>query len=371
MSVAPKSPSKDWLSSYLEPSLVASEVYKIDTPKVGVKLDQNESPFDWPQSLKEKIVKKLVEQPWNRYPIAYSTELENLVADYVGLEHGSILMSPGSNHLVALTLSLFSRNKEAKVVVARPSFALYESHCRYDGIDYQAWPLNDDLQYDIDLMPELPKGSLVTFASPNNPVGNVLPKTQLKELLVRYPEVLFIADEAYFEFASEPYTSLLEDHSNLMLIRTFSKTLGAASLRLGYLVAAKEYIAQVRKMMLPYLVNRFTLVAAIEVLKDKDVLSQFLRTVEQTIEQRQYLKKNLDEFGCKQSFKVVPSQANFLLLRYDSDEEKEKAYRYLISKGILLRDVSKGPGLSGCLRLTVGTEEENSAVIKAFCDLKG
>jgi histidinol-phosphate aminotransferase len=366
MTIHPKNPPLPWLNQYLEPNLVTSAPYKIDAHLVPCKLDQNESPYDWPADLKQKIVSQLLEQPWNRYPAPYPKELEALVADYVGVDPEAILLGPGSNYLIALLLSMFSRQKQGKIVVARPSFALYESHCRYEGIVYEPWLLNKDLQFDVNHLPELVPGSMVIFASPNNPVGNVLSRETFNRLLESYPECLFVADEAYFEFADEPYTPLLQNHSNLILVRTFSKTMGAAGIRLGYLVAAEAYLAQLRKMTLPYLINRFTIVAITEVLKDKAAVANFLATVTETIAERENLRQFLHTLESKLNFQVIPSQANFLLLRFASSTAMGVVYHQLIESGILLRDVSKGPGLEGCMRLTIGNKEENRKVMDAF-----
>lgn len=370
MSLQPKHPESSWLNSFLEPNLIKASAYHIDTPPhVEVKLDQNESPFDWPRKLKKRVVEKLLEEEWNRYPKAYSDELEKLVCDYAGVTHGSVLLAPGSNHLISLILSMFSKQRKGKLVVARPSFALYEGHCIYDGIPYEAWELNKDLQYDVEMMPKLTDGSMVIFASPNNPVGNVLPKLELEKLLEKHPKVLFIADEAYFEFAEEPYTSLLKNYSNLMIVRTFSKTMGAAGVRLGYLLASESYIQHLRKMMLPYLLNKFTLVAAREVLADKEAQKGFKDNVEKIKRERNQLFSELKQIGQEKGFEAINSQANFILLRWPTSEAALEAYNALVSMGVLIRNVSKGPGLAGCLRLTLGTVEENRKVFNSFEEL--
>lgn len=366
MPIHPKSPDSKWLNSYLLHSLTQSPVYKIDTPKVDLKLDQNESPFDWPADLKKSICDELLNTPWNKYPQAYPKDLEQLVAGYAGVSSDSVLLSPGSNHLNALTLSIFGRNNPGKVVIARPSFALYEGHCKYDGINYETWDLDENLEYSMEKLPELPAGSLVVFASPNNPVGNVLAKEDLITLLKENPETLFISDEAYFEFSKDPSTDLLKEYSNLMIIRTFSKTMGAAGVRLGYMIAAPEYINQVRKLMLPFLINQFSYIAAKQVLSNKSTLDGFQETVDMIIRERDMMHEKLSVIGKTKGFTSKESGANFLLLRWDNDEACQTAYKHLVESGILTRNVSKGPGLAGCLRLTMGTPEQNSRVLETF-----
>ena len=369
MSISPKAPPREWLNSFLEPTLTETDVYKIATPPVDLKLDQNESPFDWPSPLKQKICLKLAEVSWNRYPQAYPKDLEQLVANYAGVSADSVLLSPGSNHLNALTLSLFGKKLGGEVVIAQPSFALYESHCKYDGIKYKTWNLDENFQYSLETLPKLKPGSLVIFATPNNPVGNILPKTTLRKLLSENPQTLFISDEAYYEFSRETSTDLLEEFSNLMIIRTFSKTMGAAGIRLGYLIAAPDYINEIRKMMLPFLINQFSYIAAREVLSDQETLDSFLNTVDMIISERDYCFKALQTLGQNKGFAPIESGANFILIRWHDQNLCEQAYQKLISHGILTRNVSKGPRLAGCLRLSIGTPDQNKRVLECFREL--
>jgi histidinol-phosphate aminotransferase len=377
--VTPAAPAAGWLSSYLTPSILDAPGYKIDTPAVRIKLDQNESPWDWPAPIKQKIAEKLVSRPWNRYPPAFADDLADKVAQYAGAAPGTVLLGPGSNYLVSLVLSVFSKSFQrrgavqadaAKLVIARPSFPLYESHCRYEGIPYEPWLLNADLEYDAALLPKLVPGSMVVFASPNNPVGNALPKAELTRLLAAHPEVLFVADEAYCEYTTERYTDLLAKHANLMLIRTFSKTLGCAGVRVGYVLAHPQYLAPLRKLRLPYLLNQFAL-AATEVILEDRATQDYLKQVQTTaVTERQRVYTALAAGAARGKYHVKPSTANFLLVRWESDAAATSAYQQLITAGILVRNVMAGPGLSGCLRVTMGTEQENDALVRAFGDLR-
>ena len=361
--IVPREASNEWLAQFLVPSLISANPYKIDTTTTPVKLDQNENPWDWPARLKEKITSELANRPWNRYPSAYSDDLADLIGSQEGLPSGCVLLAPGSNYLVALVMSTFSRLGKGKVVVARPSFALYESHAAYDGIPVTPWLLNADMQYDVKALPELTRGSMVVFASPNNPVGNTLPYTDLEKLLAANPDTLFVADEAYLEYSREPYTPLLRNHSNLLLIRTFSKTLGAAGVRIGYVMGAQSSIAQLRKLRLPYMLNQFSLVAARMVIEDAEARQHFKEVVRTGIAERDRVYSALKEISTARGFRVFPSEANFLLLKWPDQESSQRAYRTILAAGILVRDVSRAPGLSGCLRASIGTPAQNDAFL--------
>jgi histidinol-phosphate aminotransferase len=366
MGIKIKSPDQDWVHSFLCESLIEAKAYAIDTPDVTIKLDQNESPWDWPEDLKQRVLEKLNASEWNRYPSAFAPRLCELVGEYLEVPAKNILLAPGSNYLCALVLSVFSKRIQGDIVIAQPSFPLYESHCRYEGIDYKVWPLNDDLEYDLKLLPELKPNSLVIFASPNNPVGNVLPYRDLESLLQKHPSTLFIADEAYYEFSSEPYTPLLEAHANLILMRTFSKTMGSAGLRLGYLLASETYLEQIIKLRLPFLLNHFSIVAAETILEDPKGRQVLKVRVQQSIEARDGMFERVQGLSERLGFKVRKSYANFLLLRFESGERCQKAYDHLIKDKILVRNVSKGPGLAGCLRATIGTDKENQALLDSL-----
>jgi len=363
--ITPKDPPGANLGSYLPETLLETRRFHVDTPQVAVKLDQNESPWDWSTELKARVLKKLEKTAWNRYPTAYAEDLAAQVAAYAGVPANAVLLAPGSNYLVALVLSTFTRRIKGKVVIAQPSFLLFELHCRNEGIPYELWPLDDDLEFDLGRMPELPPGSMVIFASPNNPVGNWLARQDLDGLLTQHPDVLFVADEAYFEFSAEPYTELLARHSNLLILRTLSKALGAAGVRLGYCLGSPLYIAELSKVRLPFLLNLFTLTAAEEVLTDPRLIDYFLARVDELIAERRRVYAALKGLSKAAGFTVKDSAANFLLLRWPTAEASQVAYRSLIDHGVLIRNVSAGPRLAGCLRASIGTKKDNDLLLTA------
>ncbi|MFW7377573.1 MAG: pyridoxal phosphate-dependent aminotransferase [Oligoflexus sp.] len=364
--IVPAEPAKEWLESYFNPTLLAAKAYHIDTPKVPIKLDQNESPWDWPLEYKDRILSRVKAKEWNRYPEPYGDELHELLGQYAGISADCILTGPGSNMLIGLIIDALGRNLPGKVVIARPSFALFESHCRYSGIGYETWDLDDRFDFRLEKMPDLPQGSLVVFASPNNPTGSFLPKNDLQALLERYPDSYFLADEAYYEFNDEPYIELLEKHANLMILRTLSKTMGAAGVRLGYAIGAKSLIQELRKMRLPYLLNHFGMEAAKVILSEPEMKAFVQRNVENVRLERDRLYTELQVLGERESFWVKASKANFLLVKFGSQGLCQIAYQRLIERGVLVRNISAGPGLSACLRISVGAPAENQALLEAI-----
>jgi histidinol-phosphate aminotransferase len=257
-------------------------------------------------------------------------------------------------------LSCLTR-KPRQVVIAQPSFPLYEMHCRYENIPYEIWPLDKDFNYSLDLLPKLNDPSLLIFASPNNPCGNALKKTDLVTILSKNPQTLVLADEAYFEYndPEEEYLDLLSRFDNLIILRTFSKTLAAAGIRIGYMVGAKAYIEQFHKLRLPFLINSFTIEAAKIFLEEKVCRDFVEKLVHHVVSEREKMSLALSQMRID----FVPSKANFFMLRFDSNEKAELVNQRLLKEGILARTIYKGPRLKGCLRLSIGTTEENELVL--------
>ena len=367
--LTPQTPDQSWLNSYLGDSLREAKGFAIHTPEVSIKLDQNENPTDWPPAIKQKVMEELAQTSWNRYPSAYSDDLNALVATYAGVPSECCLLGTGSNYLLTVLINTFCRHREGDLMIARPSFALYESHCRYEGIPYTPSTLTDDLEYDLQQLSDLRPGSIVLFSSPNNPPGNGLKYDELKQLLTDHPKSLFFADEAYFEYVERPFTPLLAEHSNLLIIRTFSKTMSLAGLRAGYILAHESYIKELKKLRLPFMMNHFAIAALRVVLTDEGCKAHLAETVATAKRERERVYRELHGMSSAKGFSIKPSEANFLLARWPSNEAKLAAYEGLINAGILVRDVSAGPGLAGSLRITIGTPEENSALLRAMSEI--
>ena len=360
----PLSGNESWFRNFLPPQVRDNPGYSIATPEgITTKVDQNEMPFDWPSDVKKRICERVMNRwSWNRYPADYPRDLEARLAEQVGVDPECVLTSPGSNHLIAMAMDAFCAHCKGEVWIARPSFPLYEEHARFYAIPYQAWSLTSDFRYDTERLNELPDHSVVLFASPNNPTGCSLTRATLDRVLTTHQSSLFIADEAYFEFSEEPYTKLLERHGNLLIIRTFSKTLAAASLRLGYAVGSSYGIGQLRKLMLPYLINPFTNEAATAAICDDEMRSFLRNSVELIKKERNDQFHALSEIGTKLNFRVHNSDGNFLMLQWNDASKLAMFTKKLVESGCLARDISRGPGLAGCIRISIGSPGENEIV---------
>ena len=146
-----KNPDREWFDRFFSKQILRATAYGIETTRLGIKLDQNESPFDWPESLKKRVAELFLRCQWNRYTEPYPITLQRLVANFAQVNIESLLLCPGSNYHISLLLSLFSRSLRGKMIIARPSFPLYEAHCRYESTPYQTWDLDENFEYNLDL----------------------------------------------------------------------------------------------------------------------------------------------------------------------------------------------------------------------------
>ena len=197
------------------------------------------------------------------------------------------------------------------------------------------------------------------FASPNNPTGNILAKSDLRQLLQKNPDSYFVSDEAYHEFTTESTTDLLAEFPNLIVLRTFSKSMSSAGLRLGYVVAAPMFLHECKKIMTPYLITPLTREAVKMALSNTELFTYLQNSRAKVVQERARMYDFFSqEFASM--LQVWPSHANFLLIRWREDHSQAlHYYQELIKKGILVRNTTRGPGLSGCLRITLGSPEDN------------
>lgn len=320
-----------------------------------VKLNQNESPFDLPADLKREIVEGFMEIPFNRYPSEQPDELARAFAEYVGWMPDGVLVGNGSNEL-SYTLGLTMIERGTPVVLPRPMFALYTTVVRlYEG-DLIEIPPRSDLSFDADaiLRAVLDRDpALTVLATPNNPTGLAMTFDEV-ETIVEAADGFVVVDEAYVEFTDEPSAlELLRRHPNVILLRTLSKAWGLAGLRLGFLLARPEVVAEIMKARLPFMVDRLAQSTALALLRRPELLT----------ERAQLLKASRIELAASlesmDGVDVLPSQSNFVLFR--TKVEPSEMMNRLAEAGVLVRNMGGYPELKGLLRVNAGTEAENNA----------
>jgi histidinol-phosphate aminotransferase len=345
-------------SGVIKPEVRGLAAYTLKHFDADVKLDQNENPFELPMDLKQQVVDRVLRRPWGRYPEFIPAAATKALSKFAGWPEEGILVGNGSNELIQASLSV-TLGPGRRLAVPQPTFTLYKLMAATLQADVETVLLNSDhLTFDVDKVIAASRNAdVVVVCSPNNPTGCLFEQNALTELL-RNAKGLVIIDEAYHEFSLQTAVPLLANHRNLIVLRTFSKAMAMAGLRFGYLMAHPEITREVYKSKLPYNVNIFTLAAAEIVIENRDVLH---RGIETLIRERERVFSELQK---RNGVRVFPSTANFLLMR--TERPARDLFDRLYGHGVLIRDVSAYPLLERCVRISIGTPEENNKFLTAL-----
>ncbi len=331
----------------VKPAVRALSAYTLAAYRAPVKLNQNENPWELPERVRRAIVERALAQPWSRYPDFDPRELLEALGRHAGWPAAGILAGNGSNELIEALL-LVTVGPGVRVSIPEPTFTLYALLTGILGGDLRRVPLAADLEYDFDALLAAAADSAVTVVcSPNNPTGGVVTLAQVERLCASTAGLVVI-DEAYHEFAGVTVVPLLHRHPNLVVLRTFSKAMALAGLRLGYLMASPALVKEIDKARLPYNINVFSQTAALVLLEDDRAVKE---TVARLVEGRTWLAR---ELAALPGVKVYPSQANFLLIEL-TDKAPADVFQAVYAEGVLIRNVSSYPRLGRCLRVSVGT----------------
>ena len=335
--------------------------YLVDTPPgTQVKLNQNESPFDLPPELKERLLDRIRKIPFNRYPSDQPARLAKAIAAHMDWDPAGVLVGNGSNDL-AHTIGLSLIERPAPVVLPRPMFALYESVVRkFDG-KLESVPPADDLRFDAEALCDAIRRhdpALTVVATPNNPTGLAMPFDELREVAAA-ANGFIIVDEAYGEFNDEPSArTLLDEHPNVLVMRTFSKAWGLAGLRLGFLMGAPSVIQELLKARLPFMVDAIAEETACLLLDHPDIIDDRVAEMKASCT---VLTSQLQDLP---DVEVVPSKANFVLFK--APLEPAVLIDRLAENGVLIRNMSGYRELAGYCRVNAGLPEENKAFLDAL-----
>lgn len=339
------------------PGLEALKSYVVEEADRAIKLDANERPVNLPLSVRQRLVERMAELDFNRYPDIAQQGFRQTLAAGLGVDTANVAVGNGSSQLLQALCYVFG-GPGRKVVFPDPSFAMYSIYAKL--ADSQPVPVQ--LEADFLLPPEKvlaaaarEQADLILLCTPNNPTGTVM-TPEAVEYVVAGAKCPVAVDEAYFEFHGQTAAGLLPRYPNLVIVRTFSKAYGLASARVGYAVAGREIIALLSKALMPYNINMLSLTAAATVFELRE---EFTASIAETVAQRERLTAMLQEL---EGIKVYPSRANFLLFKTPKASELAT---HLAVVGIGVRDFSNAPSLQHCLRVTVGTPAENDAFLAA------
>ncbi len=353
----------------LRPELRALKAYVPHPGEYRVRLDANEAPNLLPAAARARLAEQASRIAWERYPDASSAALREALAEYSGVQPNEVLCGVGSDELIALLLTAFSRaqpgNDAPVVLTTTPTFVMYAMSARIRGQRVLEVPL--DANWDLSVPSVLAatrvaEPTLVFIASPNNPTGNKTSLARLREIIEAMPRSLVIVDEAYIDYSDENQLELFRRYENVAVLRTLSK-IGFAALRVGWLIARAELIHELDKARLPY--NMPALSQSLATFAVRELREDVKSMIARVVAERERLSASLSRLP---SVTVTPSQANFLWL--NSARPAAELFEGLKQRGILVRSFhERGGRLANQLRVTLGTPEENQDFLAAFSEL--
>lgn len=313
--------------------------------KADVFLDANENPHS---------------APYNRYPDPLQEELKQMISPLKGVPAKNIFLGNGSDEAIDLPFRIFCRPGVDNVVAIDPTYGMYEVCADTNDIEYRKVPLTEDFDIEPEkLLAACDENTKIIFiCSPNNPTGNAFLTEKIEKVVSKFQGIV-IVDEAYSEFSSQkPMRSMLQKYPNLIVLNTFSKAWGAAAIRLGMAFASEEIIGLFNKVKYPYNVNKLTQDKAKEILSNQTLLQRHISLI---LEEREHLMQSVSILPiCN---KVYPTDANFFLARMT---DAVGIYRYLVQKGIIVRNRNHISLCGNCLRITIGTKAENVKLLAAL-----
>ncbi|MDP3147933.1 MAG: histidinol-phosphate transaminase [Ignavibacteria bacterium] len=323
----------------------------------GILLDANENSFG-------SSFQELEELHLNRYPDPHQVDLRNAVSRLLTIDAEKLFFGVGSDEIIDLLIRIFCEPREDQVMLLEPTYGMYKVACDINNVETVSPLLNDSFQIDFAEVEKYysDKVKIIFVCSPNNPTGNLLNKNDIIQLCRNYNSIV-VVDEAYIDFAPEE-TSLINEvanYPNLVVMRTFSKAWGLAGVRLGYCAADEEIISYLFKVKAPYNINALTRYAVLKSITNEEKKKSAVSSI---VSER--LRVEIELKNILAITNVYPSDANYLLIRLPNAKEIQKE---LAVKGIVIRDRSSQPTLSNCLRITIGTKEENDALLEKLKDI--
>ena len=351
------------MQALVRPNIASLEPYDPGFTSCKINLSANENTFGMPSSVRRAIRHACDAAPLNRYPDPMANTLRDSIARWYGVNRSNVCVGNGGDELIFNFFLAFGG--PGKVLInCPPTFSVYDIYAKMLGCTIQNCMRDaDSFEVDVDALCTMAAhADMLIVTSPNNPTGNLLSRKDVARLCEACPGMVMI-DEAYIEFAdpSARCDMLLASYDNLIVLHTLSKAYGAAGLRLGYILAASDVIDVFAAVRQPYTVDVLAQATA-QVIVEKR--AEFQAGIDAIRRERDWLYEQLDSLN---TVEVWPSAANFLLVRVP---KASTIYQGLISGySILVRNFSDSYGLNDCLRITVGTHEENERLISALSEL--
>lgn len=299
---------------------------------------------------------------YNRYPDPHQQAVKKALSQIKGIAPEHIFLGNGSDECIDLLYRCFCEPGKDNAIICPPTYGMYEVSANINNIALKIAPLLPDFQLNLAHLETLidENTKLIWLCSPNNPTGNSLNRQDI-EMVLNHFDGIVVIDEAYINFAKQQsFIQDLVDYPNLVVLQTFSKAWGMAGLRLGMAFASKEILAVMDKVKPPYNINQVTQELALKAMEE---LGQVKDMIKLLVDMREALVEVFESMPTVE--KVYPSDANFILVKI---AEARKIYEFLLSRGIVVRDRSSVQLCEDCLRITIGTEKENTDLVDAMQD---
>ncbi len=351
------------IENIIRPDVRTLDAYQVPDSSGYLKLDAMENPYRLPENLQKALGEHLANVAINRYPVPSYKNLKEKIKAKMGIPPSyDVMVGNGSDELIAIISTALARqDRLAKVLAPIPTFVMYAQFAQFAGMQFIGVPLKSDFSLDMDAMLDaikLHRPSVLYLAYPNNPTGNLFDNKDMLTLIDAMQDIgIVVSDEAYQPFAQTSMMSYLPLYPNLVVMRTVSK-LGLAGVRLGYMSASKELLTEFDKVRPPYNVNVLTEAAVEFALDHLEVFNEQAATIRN---ERANLSAALSALP---GIEVLPSSANFLLVRL---EKANTTFEKLLTNKVLIKNVGKMHILlDNCLRITIGTPEENQQFLEIF-----
>ncbi len=344
--------------------LRALEGYHSAQVDVRVRLNTNESPTPPPDAFRDAVAAEVSRVDWHRYPDRAATALREAIAESHGVDAAQVFVANGSNEVLQTVLLAYAGPGRV-VATFEPTYQMHAQIARVTGATVVEGERADDFTLDpaeVERVLAEHQPHVVFLTSPNNPTGLVEPADRVQQMLDLAPG-LVVVDEAYAQFADWTALDLIDEATPLVVTRTFSKTWSMAGARLGYLIGPTWLVAELEKVVLPYHLDAVKQIAgrlALRYVEDMD------DRVAQIVAERTRVSAELAVLGLT----VIPSGANFVLFRVDGRDGHD-IWQGLVDRSVLIRDCSGWPRLANCLRVTIGTPDENTEFLSALTEVLG
>ncbi|MDW8801168.1 histidinol-phosphate transaminase [Clostridium sp. A1-XYC3] len=335
-------------------NLKVFKAYEVPKLEYKVKLDANESFLALDEEILETIASRLKKITINRYPDAESQTVCQLYGQYSGISPKNIIAGNGSDELIQMIVGTFV-DKNEKIMTLNPDFSMYKSYVELAGGKALHFELDEEFNLDVESLVEKvneEKVKILFISNPNNPIGRVIERREIIKI-IKSCNCIVVIDEAYFEFYGESVVDEVQDYENLIVLRTCSKAIAVAGIRLGFLITNDLLLNEIKKVKPPFNVNSVTQLIGEVVLENTANIKE---AIEKIVKERSFL---LEQLASIEKIKIYPTFANFILIQ---SENIDRIYNGLFEKGIIVRKF-KDERLKRCLRITVGSRKENQILL--------